>query len=64
MRSALLILSLTASQTYGGSLTISVSADRIHGSEGVSNRVCRAFEKRFELYLKLANEVLDAEKQD
>ena len=49
--------------TYGGDFSISVAADRIHGSEGVSRRVCQAFEKRFELYLRLANEILEEEKQ-
>lgn len=64
MRIASSAHSLTILQTYGGNLTISVAADRIRGSEGVSSRVCRAFEERFELYLRLANEVLEAEKQD
>ena len=40
-----------------------MAADRVHGSEGVSRRVCQAFEKRFELYLRLANEILEEEKQ-
>ncbi|TBU30100.1 wax ester synthase-like acyl-CoA acyltransferase domain-containing protein [Dichomitus squalens] len=45
--------------SYAGGLSVAVSADLVPGSEGVARRICEGFEKRFELYVARAKEVLD-----
>lgn len=44
--------------TYGGSVYLTVSADRVPKSIGVAKEICKGFEKRFEVYLDVANEIL------
>ena len=45
--------------SYAGGISIGVSADLVPGSEGVARRICEGFERRFELYVARAKEVLD-----
>ncbi|KAI0079247.1 hypothetical protein K474DRAFT_1592391 [Panus rudis PR-1116 ss-1] len=45
--------------SYAGSLCISVAADKVPASEGVARRICERFEKRFQMYLQCAKEVLE-----
>ncbi|KAI0741746.1 wax ester synthase-like acyl-CoA acyltransferase domain-containing protein [Daedaleopsis nitida] len=47
--------------SYAGGLSIGVSADLVPGSEGVARRICESFERRFELYVARAKEVLEHE---
>jgi hypothetical protein len=50
--------------SYGGkegTVCVSVVADRVSGSEGTARRLCSAFDRRFDLYLRCANTVLKAE---
>ncbi|CDO68178.1 hypothetical protein BN946_scf184938.g30 [Trametes cinnabarina] len=45
--------------SYAGGICIAVSADMVPGSEGVARRICENFERRFELYVERAKEVLE-----
>ena len=45
--------------SYAGGLAIGLAADSVPGSEGVARRICEDFEKRFDLYVRRAKEVLD-----
>ncbi|OSD00141.1 hypothetical protein PYCCODRAFT_1437698 [Trametes coccinea BRFM310] len=45
--------------SYAGGISIAVSADMVPGSRGVARRICEDFERRFELYVARAKEVLD-----
>lgn len=45
--------------SYAGGISITVSADEVPGSRGVTRRICKSFERRFELYVARAREVLD-----
>ncbi|TFY64776.1 hypothetical protein EVJ58_g2398 [Rhodofomes roseus] len=45
--------------SYAGGLSIAVAADKVPLSIGVAERICARFEKRFELYVQKAQEVLD-----
>ncbi|RDX40998.1 hypothetical protein OH76DRAFT_1412509 [Lentinus brumalis] len=45
--------------SYAGGISIGVSADHVPGSEGIARRICEDFERRFELYVSRAKEVLD-----
>ena len=45
--------------SYAGGISIGLSADCVPGSEGVARRICEGFERRFELYVARAREVLD-----
>ncbi|KAI0372646.1 hypothetical protein BV20DRAFT_1034364 [Pilatotrama ljubarskyi] len=45
--------------SYAGGIAIAVSADMVPSSKGVTRRICENFEKRFELYVARAKEVLE-----
>ena len=45
--------------SYAGGIAIGLSADRVPGTEGVARKICEDFERRFELYVTRAKEVLD-----
>ncbi|KAI0703948.1 wax ester synthase-like acyl-CoA acyltransferase domain-containing protein [Earliella scabrosa] len=45
--------------SYAGGISIGVSADLVPGSDGVARRICEGFERRFELYVARAREVLE-----
>lgn len=45
--------------SYAGGIAIALSADAVPGGEGIAQRICVDFERRFELYLARAKEVLE-----
>lgn len=45
--------------SYAGGISIAVSADAVPASAGVARRICANFERRFELYVARAKEVLE-----
>lgn len=47
--------------SYAGGISIGVSADLVPGSEGVARRICEGFERRLEVYVARAREVLEHE---
>ena len=49
--------------SYAGGLCVAVAADRVPTSDGVAQRICEGFEKRFDEYLTVAREVIAAEQK-
>ncbi|CAL1709951.1 unnamed protein product [Somion occarium] len=45
--------------SYAGGLCISVAADKVPASEGVTRRICERFERRFDCYVRCAKEVIE-----
>ncbi|KAI8974568.1 wax ester synthase-like acyl-CoA acyltransferase domain-containing protein [Trametes punicea] len=45
--------------SYAGGISIAVSADLVPASQGVARRICEKFERRFELYVARAKQVLN-----
>lgn len=50
--------------SYAGGICISVVADAVPSSQGVARRICERFESRFNIYVQLAEQVLEEAKAE
>lgn len=44
--------------SYAGGLCISIAADKVPGSEGIARRICERFERRFDIYVQCARDIV------
>lgn len=44
--------------SYAGGLCISVAADKVPGSQNITKRICERFERRFEIYVQHARDIV------
>lgn len=45
--------------SYNGGLCVSVAADSVPETRGVARQICDRFEKRFQVYVERAREIVD-----